>query len=296
MKARAILFGILTALLVLIFTLVVPAGDMRADTGCDAKINGVDVMHLSTPGNALEVQKDEILVVTFQTSSPITSHNIKIYNTDVRAFWTITETNESSELDYVTTVDVAKYARFGLGLYKITAEATQEGGYTCSATAYIRVVGGSFLETVLGPIALALSIFGALGLLLCILIAWAHPERLPCCGPILPLAVALTMMAMLTGGAPGSSSGDSQTNGSGNTPEVPSGSKGASGGGKKYRLRLLIPAVGCALLSAIGFLLLFQQMGTVYPTIIIVVLSLVLALVAGIILPLLAMKFSRQRK
>jgi hypothetical protein len=41
---------------------------------------------------------------------------------------------------------------------------------------------------------------------------------------------------------------------------------------------------------------LFQQMGTAYPTITIVVLSLVLGLVAGIALPTLAATFARRRK
>ncbi|MFC1923839.1 hypothetical protein ACFLXA_00520 [Chloroflexota bacterium] len=295
MKPRAVLFGILVVSLVAIFALAAPADDVRADTGCQAKINGVDVINLGTPGNALEVQKDEIVVVELWTSDPITDYKIDLYFTGIRPFWTVKDTDESTDTYLRSSVDVSKYAKYGLGLYKVVAVATLEGGYTCSETAYIRVVGGSFMTTVMGPIALFLTIVGSIGLLLLVFLIWAHPERLPCCGPITPIAILLTMMAMVTGGTGIPSSGD-QTTGAGDMPQAPSGGKDTSGGGKKFRLRILIPTIGCALLSAIGFLMLFQQMGVVFPTITIVVLSLVLAFVAGIVLPLLAMRFSRMRK
>jgi hypothetical protein len=108
------------------------------------------------------------------------------------------------------------------------------------------------------------------------------------CIGVLPLAVLLMPLAMVTGGG--------QATGAGGASQAPSSSQDAPGAGMKFRLKISILAIGCALLSAIGFVALFQQMGAAYPTITIVVLSLVLGLVAGIVLPTLAATFARQRK
>jgi hypothetical protein len=121
------------------------------------------------------------------------------------------------------------------------------------------------------------------------------PSRFGCFAA-LPLAVVLIPLAMVTGGGQRSSSGVSQTSGAEGTPQVPSSGQSAAQDGMKFRLKISILAIGCALLSAIGFVVLFQQMGAVYLTTTVVVLSLVLGLVAGIVLPTLAATFARRRK
>ena len=147
------------------------------------------------------------------------------------------------------------------------------------------------------PIALALAILGAVGLIVIVLLIYTGVLPDSCgCFPFVTLAIALTTLAMVTGGAGKPSSGDSKTTVAGDKPQVPSGRQNTSGDRRKFQLKISILAIGFALLSAIGFVMLFQQMGVAYPTITIVVLSLVLALVAGIVLPTLAKTFSRRRK
>lgn len=318
MKLRAVLFGILVLSLAAILTLLAPAGVLCADDvseECTATINGVDVYELNTPGNALEVYPDELVRVLFYAPEPIESYQIKIYFIDIAPFWTISETYNGVDTYFEEDVEVANYAKHGVGLYKVVASADLASGDTCSVDAvYIRVIAGSWMDTTVGYITLPILIVGLLGLVVVLVLTFIGIGPFGgggflggCCGPILPLAVVLTMMAMVTGGA---GPGASQTTEAEDKPPVPSGGKDTSGGGKKFRLgipafslggkkfrpRISILSIGFALLSAIGFVMMFQQMGKVYPTITIVVLSLVLALVAGIVLPTLAMMFSRRRK
>jgi len=153
------------------------------------------------------------------------------------------------------------------------------------------------VSTVAGIVALVLAVGGALGLLILLILIFMGilgSSSLVGCLGVLPFAALLIPLAMVTGG--GQSSGSGQTTGSGGAPQAPAGSPDASGGGVKFRLKISLLAIGCALLSTIGFVVLFQQMGSVYPTITVVVLSLVLGLVAGILLPTLAATFARRRK
>jgi hypothetical protein len=313
MKLRAVLFGILIISLASIFALVAPASDVRADDvseECTATINGVDVSVLNTPDNALEVDYDDILTVTVVAPSPFISHKVKMAFSDLFK-WTVSdETDDGTETSYTTTVKVADYADFGTGLYKVTATGVLDNWDTCSTVAFINVGGEGFLSTVFGPIVLIMAILPALGLLLILLLIFLDKgpfgggfgigkyrmTRSACCSMALPLAVALTTVAMVTGGTPSPSSGTDEPTGVEDKPQAPPDSQNTSGRRIKFRPRISILSIGFALLSAIGFVLMFQQTGVAYPTITVVVLSLVLALVAGIVLPTLAQTFSRRRK
>ena len=72
--------------------------------------------------------------------------------------------------------------------------------------------------------------------------------------------------------------------------------QGGSEGGLKFRFKLSILGIVFALMLAIGVMMMMQQAAVVYPTIKVVVLTLVLGLAVGIILPSLARTFARKRK
>jgi hypothetical protein len=275
--------------------------DVRAEDagGCHAYINGVDVSSYDTPDHALDVDVNESLRVSVVSPVPFVSHKVDMAFMDLFS-WTVSEeTDTGTETSYETTVNVADYADYGIGLYKVTGTGVLENGATCSTVVFVAVGGRSAVSTVAGIIGLVMAIFGILGLIVLVILMWlgilGSPSWFGCLGA-LPVALLLTPVAMVTGGAQEPSSGADQTGGGQGTREVPSGSQGGSGGHAKFRLKVSILAIACALLSAIGFVVLFQQMGVMYPTITVVVVSLVLGLVVGIALPTLAVTFSRRRK
>lgn len=291
MKLRVVLAGILVAASILSFVLAAPASDLRAADagGCTAYINNVDVSAYDTPGNPFEVDYDASVVVRVDAPQRFTSHKVDMAFMGLFA-WTVSEeTDTGTGTSYQTTVDVADYADYGLGIYKVTATGVLANGDTCTAVVFVRIVGQSFLSTIAGIVALLFAVGGLLGLILLIVLIFmgiVKPSLLGCLA--LPIAVVIIPLAMVTGGG--------QSTNAGGAPQVPSGSQDTPGAGMKFRLKISILAIGCALLSAIGFVALFQQMGSVFPTITIVVLSLVLGLVAGILLPSLAATFARRRK
>lgn len=292
MKLRVVLAGILVAASILSFVLAAPASDLRAADagGCTAYINNVDVSLHDTPDNPFEVDYNASVVVRVVAPLRFTSHKVDMAFMDFFA-WTVSEeTDTGTETSYETTVDVADYADYGVGIYKVTARGVLANGDTCTAVVFVRVVGQSFLSPIAGIVAFILAVGGLVGLILLILLIFlgvlGSPSALGCIA--LPLAVALMPLATVTGGG--------QPTNAGGAPQVPSGGQSAAQDGMKFRLKISILAIGCALLSAIGFVAMFQQMGSVFPTITIVVLSLVLGLVAGILLPSLAATFARRRK
>ena len=304
MKYRAALFGILAVTLAMILTLTVPAGDVSAADGeCTAYINGADVSSYDTPGNAFEVDSDDDVNVSVNAPVPFASHKIDMTFTDIVS-WTVSEeTDDGTETSYATTVKVSDYAWLGAGIYKVTAKGVLVNGDTCSTVAYIKITGESPFSTLIGIIAIILVSLGVLGFMAIIIATWIAGHSLLIGGgcmswffPTIPLATVLTMVTMVTGGAGAPSPGAGEKTGGEDMTQVPSASQGTSEGGIRFRPRISILAIGSALLSAIGFVLLFQQTGQVYPTTTVVVLALVLALIAGIILPTIAMTFSRRRK
>jgi hypothetical protein len=303
MKLRAVLLGVIVAAFVLSFPLVAPVSYVRAEDtgGCHAFINGIDVSSYNTPDNALDVDIDEVLNVSVVAPTPFASHKVDMTFMDLFS-WTVSkETDTGTETSYSTTVNVKDYANYGEGLYKVTATGVLQNGDKCSTVVFIAVGGKSFATTLAGALSLVAGIGGFVGLLFVVVLIWAgviSGRWFGClgCSMALPLALILTPIAMVAGGGQGPSSGGGQTTGPDPTPKVPSGSQDASGGGMKFRPRISILAIGFALLSAIGFVVLFQQTAVMYPTITVVVVSLVLGLVVGIVLPTLAATFPRRRK
>lgn len=300
MKLRLALLGIIAAALATIFTLVTNTSDVRTDDvgGCVVYINGVDVRSHNTPSNALEVDVNDVVDIYVVAPAPLASYKIEVACTDLLN-WTISEeTIDGKQTSYRTTIEVADYADYGVGLYKVTATGVLEKGDTCSTVAFINVTGKSVLSTVAGASALGLAVSGTFGLLLLTLLVWLGTKGSRCTFSFLllsiPLTSAITTAVMVKNGAEKPSSEDSQTTGVESIPQATAGSQDTPGGSRKFCLKISLLGIGCALLAAIGYDLLFQQTSLAYPTLKVVLFSLLLAPINAIVMQSFAATFSRR--
>ena len=128
---------------------------------CSATINGVDVRGLSSSnaGDAIEVKEHTAVPVTMQSAEGITQLRVQIEFAGFR--WTVRD-EPTSGTSWQNTVPVDKYAKYGVGLYKVIGQSTGPGG-TCSGSALVRVVGNP-LRTVAGVAAAGITALGGLGL------------------------------------------------------------------------------------------------------------------------------------
>lgn len=120
---------------------------------CTATIADVDANAASTPQTAVEVEKDESITVGASAESKFTGHKVMLEFAGIR--WTVDERPDDGK-SWSGTVDVAKYAKYGVGLYKVIGEST---GTVCTGTAYIKVKGNP-LGTVAGAGAVGSAVVG----------------------------------------------------------------------------------------------------------------------------------------
>lgn len=140
--------------------LVEPAG-AQVTGGCSATIAGQDVGSARSARSAIEVGADDTITVSGTAPGPITSYEVYLSFGGVRfpaASGDVTDGSTS----YTTDVDVADYARYGVGLYRVEADTT---GTPCSTWAYVKVTGRFPLFTVAGAVGGALTIGGLFGMI-----------------------------------------------------------------------------------------------------------------------------------
>jgi hypothetical protein len=137
---------------------------------CTAAMNGVDVNQISTPGTALEVPYDGTIKVQVESQAPITGQTVALEFAGIR--WTVWS-GTSSGTSWGHTTDVAKYAKYGVGVYKVVGEST--GAPACTGTAYVKVTGKSPLTTVAGIAGAVVGVIG-LGLLFASVLAAVKPS------------------------------------------------------------------------------------------------------------------------
>lgn len=189
---------------------------------CTAAMNDVDVNQISTPGTALEVPYDGTIKVQVESQMPVTGQAVALEFAGVRwTVWSGTDTGTS----WTHTMNVDKYAKYGVGLYEVVGEST--GANACTGTAFVKVTGKSPLTTVAGIAGAVVGVVG-LGLLLASVLAAAKP----------------------------------------------SGGVGGIGAG-----------VFAGILLAGSFLVLTQQFGVVYPTLMVVIVAVAVGIVLGILIP-----------
>jgi len=128
---------------------------------CSATINGVDVKGLSSSdaGDAIEVKEHTAVPVTMQSAEGITHLRVQI---EFAGFpWTVRD-EPTSGTSWQNTVPVDRYAKWGVGLYKVIGLSEGPAG-SCSGSALVRVVGNP-LTTVAGAAAAGITALGGLGL------------------------------------------------------------------------------------------------------------------------------------
>jgi hypothetical protein len=153
--------GTLPGLVATASLVVLLAGPAAATvTGpCTAELNGtpVTVGH-DTAGSAIHVDYRENAQYSGEATTGQTLGGvqvaIQIAGLDIRK-----HSGQTNGSKWADTVDVKKYAWAGIGLYRVTASATDEGGApVCSGAAYICVDGKPFLLTVVGAVAALLAL------------------------------------------------------------------------------------------------------------------------------------------
>jgi hypothetical protein len=267
---------------------------------CSVTLNGVDANQASTPQTAIEVDYQDRATILVQSSSSITSHRVLLEFAGFR--WTASSGTDTGT-SWQGAVDIAKYATYGVGLYKVVGESSGPGA--CSGAAFVKVTGKNPLGTVAGAGAAAATALGVVGVA-AVAVASArevsaaggsleqsmarHQEQrtqededlaavllggpvamlnrgLHFCLVSAPVAAFQTVAFMVAGagvsGAPGPIS----------LPRAP------------FRLRVSVVSIAGSLLSSLGVIVLLQQFGVVYPTVAVVIVGLAIGLAFGVLVP-----------
>ncbi len=269
----------------LAFWLFAPSA-ARADVSgpCSATLNGTDVAQDSGP---IDVGSNDIVAVTIGAAAGEVTHlRVQLHYGPVS--WTV-HNEDTSGQNVSKNVSVEDYARYGVGLYKVTATATLKSGESCSGSALVNVSGNP-LTTAAGAAAVAGMGLGVAGLALTSAraAAKAPEERLrkasphgdlqdaadfavrACVFAVLP-AILLTVLAMVTGGG-------------GATP-LPPGSAPGARPRARWGIRLSAVGIFAGVLAGAGAIVLLQQYAVAYPSTGIIVAGLAAGLALGILLP-----------
>lgn len=130
--------------------------------GCTATIDGRDAGAAQSVSTAIDVAQDQTIVVRGTAPGPITGYQVYLVFGPAR-IPAASGTVANGETSYTTTVNVADYATYGVGLYRAEGETT---GTPCTGWAYIKVTGRSPFTTVAGAAATAMLVGGFAGMLL----------------------------------------------------------------------------------------------------------------------------------
>jgi len=257
-RSVALLFLALTAGSILLLS-----SSAGADvTGpCTATMNGADVNTIDTPGTALEVPYDGTVSVDVTSSARVTSHSVKLEPIGGLGFTASEGADDGNGWSGV--VDVADYAKYGVGIYKVIGSATGPGA--CSGTAFVEITGKSPLSTAAGAAGAGLTAVGVVGLGVSSIRLRSRVRHGRIAASTLPLTLGLAIAIMVSGaGVPGA-------------------------GAVRARSRWSVAAMLWSLLAGLGSLVLFQQYAILYPTTILAGVWLLCWLViGGVLIPILA--------
>lgn len=127
--------------------------------GCAATLDGADAYAASTPDRAIVVSKDaNVRAAGAMASGPVT------YSVDMEfsgVSWNVAKgTGSSTEATWSNTVNIADYAKYGVGIYRVDVTSTNPAGQRCNLHAFVKV-DASPLSTPVGKGAVALLAVGA---------------------------------------------------------------------------------------------------------------------------------------
>ena len=142
MKIRRILYAVFAICVAAAFPIVLWAGvaSAQVSSGCTVTFNGGNANTYSSPGSALEVDKDSVVRVQGRSAGTVTGHHIELEFAGVR--WTV-----SSGADNGATWHPAvgreswtfEWTPSGLGTFTIQSRAVDDSGNVESPTAGISV-------------------------------------------------------------------------------------------------------------------------------------------------------------
>lgn len=155
----ALLFGLAAVSPVLLATTA--SADVSGP--CDATIAGVDVRGRATgdPDDAIPVGEDEVIVVTMTSPAGLESHDLRLDYGGIG--WTVTSEADGGETSADDQIEVADFADYGVGLYRVTGEARLVDGSVCKGSVLVDVEGNP-LTTVAGIVAAGLTAAGVAGI------------------------------------------------------------------------------------------------------------------------------------
>jgi hypothetical protein len=145
---------------VAIAAIVAPSAAADISGPCTASIAGQNVKGRGTGAlsSAITVQKDAVVPVTMSSASQISHLKIQIEFAGIR--WTVRD-KPSHGTSWANSVEVKKYAKYGVGLYKVIGSSS--GGVSCSGAALVKVKGNP-LSTVAGIVGLVAALAGLGGI------------------------------------------------------------------------------------------------------------------------------------
>ena len=292
---------------------------------CEATIAGVPVGPLDSGdrGDDIAVSEHDQVVVTATSTTGFASHKVQLEFAGRR--WTVSEQDDDGSTSWSDTVNVDDYATWGVGLYKVIGVSTLTDGSECEGAATVDV-GGNPLTTVAGGAALAGVVVGTVGAAaVATRGSWSPMNSLEdmlgtaevvdmvetdfrethervqreraerderalrglatwleiACASMAVVALLLTPLMALTGGGGGPSEPGTPGRPAGGAPKPPAGRVRVP-----WRLRISLVGLIGGLLAGAGAVVLMQQYSIEYPTLAVVIRTVVVGvLVYGIVLP-----------
>jgi hypothetical protein len=141
--------------------MVLLASPAAAQSGCGANANGTDVRTYGSPQDALKVDAtDQVTITASSAGAAFRHYDVKLEFAGVG--WSVAS-GAVQGTSWSDVVEVDTYASKGVGIYKVVATSTLDGGGTCSAVAYVKVSGTSPLSTTAGRVAGGVAALGLVG-------------------------------------------------------------------------------------------------------------------------------------
>jgi hypothetical protein len=159
-RIHALRIPLAVTAVVAIAAIVAPTAAADISGPCTASIAGQNVKGRGTGAlsSAITVQKDAVVPVTMSSASQISHLKIQIEFAGMR--WTVRD-KPSHGTSWANSVNVKKYAKYGVGLYKVIGSSS--GGVSCSGAALVKVKGNP-LSTVAGIVGLVAALAGLSGI------------------------------------------------------------------------------------------------------------------------------------
>ena len=139
MRTRTLRIGVASMFVAGVLALAGAAALAEVDGPCTATLAGVDVATRSSSNakQAIVVGENDQIQATMAAQAGLSSHRIQLEFAGFR--WTVSEDTDNGAAQAVESVNVADYARYGAGLYKVVGSADLVNGQSCTGAVLVRV-------------------------------------------------------------------------------------------------------------------------------------------------------------